>query len=877
MIGQTISHYRILEKLGEGGMGVVYKAEDTKLKRTVALKFLPPELTRDKSAKTRFIHEAQAASALQHHNICTIHEIDETKDGQLFIVMDCYDGETLKDKIAEGPLPVWEAVDIASQVAAGLSKAHGAGMVHRDIKPANIMVTADGVAKLLDFGLAKLAGLTKVTRTGTTVGTVAYMSPEQAKGEEVDARSDIFSLGAVLYEMLTGQLPFKGDHEQALVYQIVNGEPEPLNKCQRDIPEDVQRVVSRALQKDPSKRYDAAAAMVDDLAKVAGAPARSVRLSPRWRHDHRRVLLVACLSLIVVATGAVLLVRNFSKGPGLTSRQRKMIVVLPFESLGPPEDEYFADGVTEEITSRLGSVRELGVIARTSAVQYKGTKKSIKEIGRELGVSYVLEGSIRWEHSKTGRERVRITPQLIQVSDATHVWADSYDRVIDDIFDVQSDIAENVFRHLDVALLEPERRRLAEKPTRNMEAYDTYLRGMALLWGPGEMGSSPLVAAGLFEQAVQLDPGFAVAYAALSQAQSFMYHARYDMTETRLSLAKTAADRALELDARLPEAHLALGYYYYWGLRQYDRALQEFEIAAKGLPNDSRPLVGIGAIQRRRGSSEAGLEAFQKASGLSPRDANLVLQVAIAYRDLGRYEEAQRHLDLVIALAPDDPDNYLTKASYYRDAGDVEKARSTLEHVPEKANAVAEHDRWIWAWVDQYIYEREYRTALEFLRQSDFRLFKEQYWFVPRSLLEGRLLWLMGDKDGAKGPFHEASVLLETEVGANPRDPRLYIALGESYAGLGRREDAVREGRRAVELWPPSMDAVDGRFFVSELVRIYIMVGDYDSALEQIEYLLSTRSGRFSVLFLGRDPWFDPLREFPRYKELIAKYSPKVS
>jgi len=249
MIGQTISHYRILEKLGEGGMGVVYKAEDTKLKRTVALKFLPPELTRDKSAKTRFIHEAQAASALQHHNICAIHEIDETKDGRLFICMDCYDGETLKDRIARGPLTIEEAVDIASQVAAGLSKAHEAGMVHRDVKPANIMVTRDGVVKLLDFGLAKLAGQTKVTRTGTTVGTVAYMSPEQAGGKEIDARSDLFSLGAVLYEMLTGTVPFPGDHEAAVLYGIIHAEPDPPASRRREVPEALDGIVMMALQK----------------------------------------------------------------------------------------------------------------------------------------------------------------------------------------------------------------------------------------------------------------------------------------------------------------------------------------------------------------------------------------------------------------------------------------------------------------------------------------------------------------------------------------------------------------------------------------------------------------------------------------------------
>jgi serine/threonine protein kinase len=268
MIGQTVSHYRILEELGAGGMGVVYKAEDTKLKRTVALKFLPPELTRDKDAKTRFIHEARAASALQHNNICAIHEIDETPDGQLFICMDCYEGETLKEKIARGPLPIDEALDIAIQATEGLLKAHEAGMVHRDVKPANVTVTEDGVVKILDFGLAKLAGMTKVTKTGTTVGTVSYMSPEQAKGEEVDHRSDIWSLGIVLYELLTGEPPFKGQHEAALLYEIVHEVPEPVTSIRPEVPEAMTQIVDRALSKDREARYASATDLLDNLKAI---------------------------------------------------------------------------------------------------------------------------------------------------------------------------------------------------------------------------------------------------------------------------------------------------------------------------------------------------------------------------------------------------------------------------------------------------------------------------------------------------------------------------------------------------------------------------------------------------------------------------------
>ncbi len=435
MIGQTISHYKILEKLGEGGMGVVYKAEDTKLKRTVALKFLPPDITRDKDAKTRFIHEAQAASALQHNNICTIHEIDETKEAQLFISMDCYDGETLEEKIERGPLSIEEALDVVSQVAEGLSKAHESGMIHRDIKPANIMMTKDGVAKILDFGLAKLAGQTKVTKTGTTVGTVAYMSPEHARGEAVDCRTDIWSLGVILYEMLSGQLPFKGDYEQALIYLILHEDPEPLIPFRSDIPDTLRQVVGKALEKDRSNRYQNVQALLEDL-RIASSP------------------------------GMIL------------PKHENSIVVLPFEDISPGKDnEYFSDGLTEEIITDLSQIHDLRVISRNSAMMLKGTQKDTKTIGRELNVQYILEGSVR----KAGND-LRITAQLIDATRDKHIWAKKYKGTLDDIFDIQEKVSHAIVDALMLKLTPDEEKRMAERPIDNVEAYDFYLKAYQEFW-----------------------------------------------------------------------------------------------------------------------------------------------------------------------------------------------------------------------------------------------------------------------------------------------------------------------------------------------------------------------------------------------------------
>ena len=420
MIGQIVSHYKILEKLGEGGMGVVYKAEDTRLKRTVALKFLNPALTADPESKERFIHEAQAASSLQHNNICNVHDIDETPDGQLFIVMDFYEGETLKKKIEHGPLKIDEAADIAIQVAQGLTKAHERGIVHRDIKPANILITSEGVAKIVDFGLAKLSGRTMLTKTGSTLGTAAYMSPEQASGRVVDHRTDIWSLGVVLYEMIAGHRPFASEYEQALVYQILNTEPEPLSKVRPETLPGLAQIVGHALAKQPAVRYQTMEEFRDDLAAVAEG------LKPL-------------------------------KAKPLVDHPEKSIAVLPFINDSPDqENTYFINGVMEEILNNLQKIKALRVISRTSVEQYRERKKTIREIAEELGVNYIVEGS----GQKYGNV-FRLRAQLIMVEHESHLWGESFQQKItdvEDIFSIQITIAKSVAEELK-AVISPEEKK----------------------------------------------------------------------------------------------------------------------------------------------------------------------------------------------------------------------------------------------------------------------------------------------------------------------------------------------------------------------------------------------------------------------------------
>ncbi|MHC4150206.1 MAG: protein kinase domain-containing protein, partial [Planctomycetota bacterium] len=527
MIGKTISHYKILEVLGRGGMGVVYKAQDTKLDRFVALKFLPPHLGQSEEEKKRFIQEAKAASALDHPNICTIYEIDETKDGQMFIAMACYEGESLKERIERGPMALDEALDIAVQVAQGISRAHEENIVHRDIKPANIIITNRGEVKIVDFGLAKLAGRTMLTKEGTTMGTVAYMSPEQSQGAEVNHRSDIWALGAVLYEMVTGQRPFAGDYEQAVVYSILNQEPEPVTGLRTGVPMALERIINKAMQKTPEERYQHTNDMLVDLRAVgksfggrgaANAPSNKKRL--RFR--------IGTAALVALVIFAGFFVWQYAKKPAkrnepMSTPGRKVyqgsIAVLPLENLSDnPEQEYFADGMTEALITQLAQIRALKVISRTTVIRYKATDEPLVDIARKLNVGTILEGSVLLVG-----DQVRINAQLIDGSTDSHIWAKSYEGELSDVIGLQSEVARSVADEIKVQLTSEEQSRLARQRPVDAEVYRIYLKGRYHL----NKFTPPGVRQGMayFQQVVEKDPNYALAYAGL--ADSYLVLARW--------------------------------------------------------------------------------------------------------------------------------------------------------------------------------------------------------------------------------------------------------------------------------------------------------------------------------------------------------------
>ncbi len=647
MIGETVSHYRILEEMGRGGMGVVYKAEDTKLKRTVALKFLAPELTLDREAKERFIHEAQAASALEHNNICNIHEIGETDEGHLFIAMACYEGESLKSRIAKGPLQFEVATDIALQIAQGLAKAQEKGIVHRDIKPANIFIMTDGTVKILDFGLAKLAGQARLTKTGSPLGTAAYMSPEQARGEEVDQRTDIWSLGVVMYEMLTGKLPFPGNYEQAIMYGILNQDPEPVTTVRAKIPVRLERIVEKALAKSTDKRYqraDEIAAELQSLREEMNAGVAKQRLI-RLRIPRKKRAYV--FGAIAVLLAAIVAVRPFLfTGPSI---KLDSIAVLPLANLsGDPEQEYFVDGMTDELITDLAKISALKVISRTSVMQYKGTKKPLPQIAKELNVDAVIEGTVLREGGQ-----VRISAQLIQAATDQHLWAESYRRDLRGVLALQAEIAGAIAEKVSAALTSAERTRLASARPVNPEAYDAYLKGMQYWYGFTSQDLNSALE--YFDLALKKDPNYAPAYSGVALVWIGRQQMGFTPPREAAPKAKAAALKAIELDNRLAQAHFslaAINSFYEWDWAGADN---EFKKAIEFNPNfaDARALYSHFLMCMKR--PEEAMAQIQRAMEVDPLNSFYQAFYGVDLALARRYDEAIVQLRKALDMSPGIP------------------------------------------------------------------------------------------------------------------------------------------------------------------------------------------------------------------------------
>jgi non-specific serine/threonine protein kinase len=672
MLGKTISHYQITSQLGEGGMGVVYEAEDTNLGRHVALKFLSPSMANDDNLLQRFQREARAASSLNHPNICTIHGIEQY-EGQHFIVMELLDGQALSDRIRRGPLDIDEVLDLGVQIADALESAHSKGIVHRDLKPANIFITSRGQAKILDFGLAKIdqqkpdvgsnvatAIADGLTSAGATMGTIAYMSPEQARGEVTDARTDLFSFGTVLYQMASGKMPFQGDTSAVVFDSILNRDPIPLMELKPMLPQELGRIVGQALEKDRDLRFQSATELKTALKRLK-------RDLDSGRHSGETSAIHGTLA------------------PQATKEQS--IAVLYFENLsGIKEDEYLRDGITEDITTELSKIRRLKTFSRANVLPYRDKLVTPSQIGRELGASFVLTGSLR----RSGN-RLRINAQLVDAATDFPLWSERYDREMEDVFEVQDEIASKIAAALRITLSPQEQQALKAKPTENLQAYDLYLRGRNYARRVGRQDM--LFALQMFENAVALDPNFALAHAGLANVCA-EYYWHFERNQKWLDRAVASTEVAIAKGVDAPEVKLAEAWVDYAEAR-YEKAINTVRAALAIDPDVDggyyllgRALFEAGRYQEIVDMLETALAhagenyntvmpihnalgalgkkdammnfvhremaVYEEALKKTPEDARVRVLLAGNYALLGRFEDAKREADMAMALRPDD-------------------------------------------------------------------------------------------------------------------------------------------------------------------------------------------------------------------------------
>jgi len=888
--GRVLLHYRVVSPLGQGGMGEVYTALDTKLDREVALKVLPVELAADPERLDRFKREAKALAALDHPGIVTIHSVEET-EGIHFLTMGLVKGETLAELIPEEGLPIGDLCDIALPLTEAVGTAHRQGITHRDLKPSNVMVTDAGGVKVLDFGLAKSAlveadsdpeRLTEaLTAEGHILGTVAYMSPEQAEGKPVDPRSDVFSLGILLYEMTTGQRPFQGDSTLGTLSAVLQANPTPVAEVRPNVPPILAAIIERCLERLPPARYQDASEIHEALRELLDterSPTSGVTASDSTSERSRRVgrLWLAATVLVALTIVAIWLLRSapesrlddvVTEAGALKEVERPMVAVLPFQNLGSSEDEYFAIGMTEEIASRMASVPSIGVIATSSTRQYTDTQKTAQEIGEELGAGYLVTGSILWARSQDGSSRIRITPQLVSTVDGTQTWAQSYDRVLDDIFAIQTEIASQVVNRLGVSVADPEKAAVAQLPTENLEAYDTYLRAMAVPLDFADPSSMiPRIEA--LYRAVEIDPGFALAWFQLTNSNSWLFIFGFDTGEERRRLTLEAAQRVENEAPGSALAAAAMGNYYYRVERDYDRALKELTRAVELNPNSSTAFWLHGSVLRRKAQFEAAIGSYEAAIALDPRNENHLVQLGIAYQHLRRYEKAVDTLDQAIALAEDvEMSHYAKVETLWSWAENLTDARQALEAFPMQSSPVMGD----YVWYRQEVYEGDFRAAVDRMQTTRGEWLGGPIYLRPRELLAGLARLWMGERDQADPQLELAVAKLQARLIDTPDNEKVLSSLGVALAALGQHDEAIEAALRATEIVPLATDPWFAQAHIADLAWVYTLLGEYDSAFEQLEILLE-RPSRITISFLKMDPRWAPLRDQPRFKELEEKY-----
>jgi len=890
LIGKLIGHYRVESLIGVGGMGKVYLARDERLGRKAALKLLPDGLTTDETHLSRFKNEARTASALNHPNILTVYEIG-TEGNVHFIAMEFIEGITLRAALASGRMNAPKALEIAAQVASALAAAHDAGVVHRDIKPENIMLRPDGIAKVLDFGIAKLTEQSRgsdgdriqttallQTRPGLVLGTAHYMSPEQARGQKVDARSDIWSLGVVLYEMVAGSPPFRGETPSDCIAAILTAEPAPLSSVSPDVPAKLESILQKALRKNTDERYQTSKEMLAELRNLRTKLGSESSLSQtksagdkvRQTKRPKRTLLVTLVVAVLVAAAVA---GFFFFGAQSSSADEKSIAVLPFENLSEDKSNaYFADGIQDEILTRLAKIADLKVISRTSTQRYKKTHQKPSEIAKQLGVANLLEGSVQ----KTN-DKVRVNVQLIRAATDSHLWAETFDRRLTDIFSVESEVAKAIADQLRAKLTGQEEELIAAKPTNNPQAYDAYLRGLAYTLKTGNSPANTLSAQKYLKEAVRLDPKFAMAWALLSYVDALGYLTlTLQPTDALREETGQAAETALALQPNLGEAILAKGYYYYACLKDYDAAVHYFEQARRLLPNSSQIPESLAYVARRRGHWEQSEIYFNEAERLDPRNVSLLTQHAQSYMLCRRFPEALRKFDQVLDVIPDDVDTLAQQAGIAQAQGDLMRAGALLAPL----NPPADDTGALEIQVYQAILER--RPAEMIARLSDILANPDPALGYNNGELRFWLGWAQdvgGDHAAAQESWRQARIELEPFLKEQPDNYVLIGDLALINMGLGDKAAAFALAEQAMKVLPLEKDAVDGPAPIEVFARVAAQLGEPDRAITALQKLLSIPSEGalasrvpLTPALLRLDPMFDPLRNDQRFQKLTLEH-----
>jgi serine/threonine protein kinase/tetratricopeptide (TPR) repeat protein len=864
-------------ELGHGAMGITYRAIDKVLDRSVALKIINTNLgSRSAEARKRFMREARAAAALRHPNVATVYQFGVCEEtGQFFYAMELIEGETLEERVRRlGPLDVLTTIDIALQVTAALAAAEEHGLVHRDLKPGNLMLVSTGNSvKVIDFGVAK-AVAEKTNAMGLThggfVGTPAFASPEQFTDAPVDVRSDVYSLGATLWFLLTGHMLFSGRTIEE-IRDTRRSMPLPVEQLKAArVPRRFAALLKSMLAIEPAARpgtHDLAARLRHCAAQASGA-------------QRTRIVLVAALTLILGAS-AVFVSRSLRTHPATAGSAsspappEKSIAVLPFENQSEEkENAYFADGVQDEILTRLSKIADLKVISRTSTQHYKSAPGNLPEVARQLGVAHILEGTVQ----KRG-DTVRVNVQLIKAANDSHLWAETFDRKLTDIFSVESEVAKAIAEQLRAHLTGQEEQVITAKPTDNTEAYDAYLRGLAYTLRGAITPANALEAQKYLREAVRLDPKFALAWALLSNVEARGYVAQaLQPTVALREEARQAAETALTLQPNLGEAVLAKGYYHYGCLKDYDTAVRYFEQARQFLPNSSRIAESLAYVTRRRGQWDQSEAYFNEAERLDPRNVNLFAQHALSYAMLRRFPEALRKFDQVLNITPDDVDTLAEKAAIAQAEGDLPRASAILAPL----HPAADLNQALETQVYQAILER--RPAPIIPRLKEILARPDPALGYINGELRFWLAWAQevgGDHAAARESWQEARSELEPLLKKQPENERLIGDLALTNMGLGDKAAALALVERAMAVNPIEKDAMTGPTPIEILARVAAQMGEPDRAVAALQKLLSipyggplTANVPLTSALLRLDPMFNPLRSDPRFQELCKDKQP---